>query len=323
MIMRRLPLILAAAAAIGAPALASAEPLVIASWNVEHLRDQNGEGPVPRQDADYARLAGYAAALGADVIALQEIENEAAARRVFAAGEYQLFIEERSNAQRTGFAVKTGLAAVNNGDFAALALDGSVRRGVDITVTVAGQPIRLLSVHLKSGCFDAPLSTPGNDCEKLLRQVPLLEGWIDQRTQEGVPFAILGDWNRRFDAEPGQEFWREIDDGLPAPLDLLRVTEGVEAHCPSAPGFDEFIDHIVLDEQAARWMVDGSFLQFPYRPEDAAFFARLSDHCPIRIALAVAEGEEPGAAGRDEEIRRLLGEILQRVGRIGQLLGED
>ena len=215
---------------------------------------------------------------------------------------------------------RPGLAVVNNGDFAALALDGSVRRGVDITVTVAGQPIRLLSVHLKSGCFAVPLSTPGNDCEKLLRQVPLLEGWIDQRTQEGVPFAILGDWNRRFDAEPGQEFWREIDDGLPAPLDLLRVTEGVEAHCPSAPGFDEFIDHIVLDEQAARWMVDGSFSQFQYRPEDAAFFDRLSDHCPIRVALEVAEGEEPVAAGRDEEIRRLLGEILQRVGRIGQLL---
>ena len=118
MIMRRLSLILAAATATGAAAPASAEPLVIASWNVEHLRDQNGEGPVPRQDADYARLAAYAAALGADVIALQEIENEAAARRVFAANKYQLFVEDRSDAQRTGFAVKVGLAVVNNGDFA-------------------------------------------------------------------------------------------------------------------------------------------------------------------------------------------------------------
>jgi exonuclease III len=322
MIMRRLPLILAATAAMSAPV--SAEPLVIASWNIEHLRDQNGEGPVPRQDEDYARLAGYADALGADVIALQEIENETAARRVFAAGKYQLFVEGRNDAQRTGFAVRTGLAVADNGDFAALALDGSVRRGVDITVTVAGQPIRLLSVHLKSGCFDVPLSTPDNDCEKLLRQVPLLEGWIDQRTQEGVPFAILGDWNRRFDAEPGQEFWREIDDGLPAPLDLLRVTEGIEARCPSAPQFDDFIDHIVLDEQAARWMVDGSFLQVQYRPEDAAFFDRLSDHCPIRVAIEVAEDEEESVGTeRDEEIRRLLSEILQRVDRIGQLLRED
>jgi exonuclease III len=321
MIMGRLPLILAAIAAMGAPALA--EPLVIASWNVEHLRDQNGEGPVPRQDADYTRLAGYADALGADVIALQEIENEPAARRVFAASDYQLFVESRNNPQRTGFAVKNGLAAVSNGDFAALALDGSVRRGVDITVTVAGQPIRLLSVHLKSGCFDVPLSTPGNDCGKLLQQVPVLEGWIDQRTQEGVPFAVLGDWNRRFDAEPGQEFWREIDDGLPAPLDLLRVTEGVEAHCPSAPGFDEFIDHIVLDEQAARWMVAGSFSQLQYSSADAAFFDRLSDHCPIRVALEVAEPERPPESGRDEEVRRLLGEILERVDKIKQLLGEQ
>jgi hypothetical protein len=63
-------------------------------------------------------------------------------------------------------------------------------------------------------------------------------------------------------------------------------------------------------------------LQVQYRPEDAAFFDRLSDHCPIRVSLEVAE-DEPVEPGRDEEIRRLLGEILQRVDRIGQLLGED
>jgi len=170
--MRHRSLVFAAAAAVAAVAVteapAAAEPLIIASWNVEHLRDQNGEGPVPRQDADYTRLAKYAAALGADVIALQEVENEAAARRVFPADAYQLFLEGRNDPQRTGFAVKNGLAVVNNGDLAALALeDGSVRRGVDVTVTVAGQPVRLLSVHLKSGCFDVPLSTPGNDCAKL------------------------------------------------------------------------------------------------------------------------------------------------------------
>ena len=58
---------------------------------------------------------------------------------MFAAGEYQLLIEEGNNAQRTGFAVKAGLAAVNNGDFAALALDGSVRRGVDITAIMCAE----------------------------------------------------------------------------------------------------------------------------------------------------------------------------------------
>jgi hypothetical protein len=180
-----------------------------------------------------------------------------------------------------------------------------------------------LSVHLKSGCFDMALSTPGNDCGKLLQQVPLLEGWIDQRTQEGVPFAILGDWNRRFDAEPSQELWREIDDGLPAPLDLLRATEGVGASCPSSPQFTDFIDHIVLDEQAARWLVAGSFSQLQYSGADAAFFDRLSDHCPIRVALEVVEPERPAEPGRDDEVRRLLGEILERVDRIKQLLGED
>ncbi len=71
-------------------AAARAGELKIAAWNIEHLAAADGEGCKPRTDADYAVLAAYAEALDADVIALQEVQSEAAARRVFPANEYDI-----------------------------------------------------------------------------------------------------------------------------------------------------------------------------------------------------------------------------------------
>ncbi len=93
--------------------------------------------------------------------------------------------------------------------------------------------IRLLAVHLKSGCFDKPLdkhsinampnvSKNGKKkkraCDKLSKQIQPLESWIDQRAEEGVPFAVIGDFNRRFAIDIDKEYleeqglWQAIDD---------------------------------------------------------------------------------------------------------------
>lgn len=53
--------------------------LRVAAWNLEHLADTNAEGCVGREDAEYHTLAERIDALGADVVAFQEVENAAAA----------------------------------------------------------------------------------------------------------------------------------------------------------------------------------------------------------------------------------------------------
>ena len=66
---------------------------------------------------------------------------------------------------------------------------------------LGGQPLRLLSVHLKSFCHQDDLdnvsASDNTDCGKLKRQIPILESWIEARAQEGVPLVVLGDFNRR------------------------------------------------------------------------------------------------------------------------------
>jgi hypothetical protein len=50
---------------------------------MEHLADTDGEGCKPRKPADYEALKKHADQLRADVIAVQEVENEQALSRVF------------------------------------------------------------------------------------------------------------------------------------------------------------------------------------------------------------------------------------------------
>ena len=204
---------------------AAGESIRIATWNIEHLRAENGIGHVPRTNADYRALRKFAEDLDADIVALQEVDGARAAARVFDASEYNFFFSKRDNVQRTGFAVRKNIHVVSAQDFIELALNGSVRRGVDIIVDISGNRLRLLSVHLKSRCFSKPLGTDDRHCRILKQQASILEDWIDSRTREKVPFIVLGDFNRQFDASR-DDFYPDIDDGDPPPLDLFRVTEG-------------------------------------------------------------------------------------------------
>jgi len=191
--------------------IALASELKIATWNIEHLRLDNDKGSVKRVDEDYEKLAEFAKDLDADIIALQEVEGQAAASRVFDDKEYDFYFSKRRSVQNTGFAVREGLTITHHPDLTSLNVTGGLRHGVDITVGDGIYQIRLLAVHLKSGCF-VKFDPTDEDCEKLEKQVPELEKWIDARAKEEIPFAVLGDFNHRFNLS-GNTFWGEIDDG--------------------------------------------------------------------------------------------------------------
>lgn len=261
----------------------------LASWNMEHLAERNGSGCRPRTDADYAAMRRYVEALGADVVAFQEVESAAAAHRVFDPARYTVVIEERTgsaqrgecgrgsgqrlNAQRTGFAIRKGLRFERQPDLTALQLgDPDLRSAVDLVLRPAGAaPIRVLSVHLKSGCS----AGDGREaCPTLFRQVPVLEQWIDARAREGVRFAVLGDFNRRL-ALAGDSVWAEWDDASPPDADLALASGSRGARCN--PRYSDFIDFIVLDRRAAAG-VQG-FEEKTYEGE------ALSDHCAIAAVI--------------------------------------
>ncbi len=267
-------------------------PLKIATWNLEWLNRDNGAGLVPRSNADYHKLAEYADLLDADIIAVQEVDGAAAALRVFDSSVYNVHMSSRNNVQRTGFVYRKGLEITVYPDYTALDV-GSLRYGTDIEVSAGDQSLRLLNVHLKSGCFSGSLNSGTNACNKLKAQRGPLESWIDARASEGAPFMVLGDFNRRLFSTSNDAFWTAIDDGNPAGADLSSPTQTGSAQCNNGQ-YPEFIDHLVTGSLGTDMVVAGSFDQQLYSGGDASNYD-LSDHCPLSVEVDL--GADPGGPG--------------------------
>jgi endonuclease/exonuclease/phosphatase family metal-dependent hydrolase len=242
-----------------------------------------------RSREDITALKRHAHALNADVIALQEVDGPDAARLVFP--DYQFCFSGRVAVQNNGFAIRRGLPFLCAPDFADLSLNDDVRRGVELRLFPnTPQELRLLSVHLKSGCARDSLESTRPSCGELARQVPLLERWIDAQASEHKPFALLGDFNRDLRQEPsGPSVWAEIDDASPPDADLVNTAEGQAfQNCMPSQTFSGYIDYIILGRKMARGLVKDSFGRELFPPKDA-LRRKLSDHCPVFIRLRVAD----------------------------------
>ena len=281
--------------ALGLPTpSAHAGELRISAWNLEHLDDTDGQGCLGRTQADYDAIARQVAALEADVVAFQEVENETAARRVFPPSAWEVAMSSRPPMARsrrcwdrphahighlaTGFAIRRGLAWRRNADLSALGNGGPFQRwGTDITVSEGGRDLRLLSVHLRTGCWGAAQDRDRHRdeaCAVLRRQLMHLKHWADARRAEGTAFVILGDFNRRL-ALPGDWAWRVLS---PHSAPLRLATAAIETQCD--PRYTSLIDHVVAGGGAQPMLVAGSVHETPRR-------GRHPDHCAISAAFRV------------------------------------
>ena len=265
----------------------------IAAWNLEHLNATGSEGCLPRTAADYRAIARQVTELDADVVAFQEVENEAAAWRVFPDSYWNVEMSSRLPMARprkcrdrpearlrhlaTGFAIRRGIAYRRNDDLKALGGGDAIQRwGTDITVTADGGQLRLLSVHLRSGCWGAKQDRDtkrATTCAVLRAQMRHLKAWSDARRVEGTAFVILGDFNRRLTL-PDDWAWRL----LAPPSAPLRLVTGGAARCD--PRFPAFIDHLVAGGGAETMLVPGSF-------HEVARSGPHPDHCAVTADFRV------------------------------------
>jgi len=279
--MKRLWVILALL--LPAPALPA--EFKIATWNLDWLTTrQAGYGlpadVVPRTEEDFARLAQYVQELNADVVAIQEVDGFPAATKIFPRDLYSVHMTRDHVMQRVGIVVRRGLKYDMNPDVTALAMN-HLRSGADITLHLGSSDLRILAVHLKTGCRNQPLPrTHDRSCLELRDQVPVLEEWIAARRQEGMAFVILGDFNR----------WMDGRDALLSDLrraaPLVRATEGHSSPCWGA---ENFIDHILAGGDAANWMQPDTLRVMTYRETDRALKDRLSDHCPVSVKFVAPD----------------------------------
>lgn len=264
---------------------ATAEELKLATWNLEWLTLRPaGDRALPPEvrpkgPEERALLRRYAENLAADVVALQEVDGPPAAITVFPPERYVLHFTRDRVVQRVGFAVRQGLRFTANPDLVALNVTPNapnpMRSGADITLELAGGRLRILAVHLKTGCREDRLDRAARpQCDQLRLQLAALQGWIAERQRDGVPFVIMGDFNRWMDAREG------FHAGLQQAAPLLRATEGRSTPCWGGGGF---VDHILAGGAARGWMQPDSLRVLTYRETGPAWKARLSDHCPVSV----------------------------------------
>jgi endonuclease/exonuclease/phosphatase family metal-dependent hydrolase len=290
MLIRRLLLVLVLLMPL--PAAAGGQPadpaLKVATWNMEWFTLRPAGDPSlpaevkPKQPDAIARLRQYAEILNADVVAMEEVDGPAVAAKVFTPDRYALHFTGDHVVQRVGLAIRRGISFTANPDLRGLDpyppdAAEQLRSGADITLHLGGTNLRILAVHLKTGCWEVPLSDRRRRaCAVLNEQLPVLERWIAARHREGVPFLILGDFNRVLG--PHDAFLAGLDRITP----LAVATEGYHNPCWGGR-YSTFIDQILAGDAARQWMDPASFRVLVYRETAPIWRQRLSDHCPVVV----------------------------------------
>lgn len=280
--------------------------LTLATWNMEWLSEKGDMIQSKREDQDYLMMNTINSVLDADLLAFQEVDSIEALSRVVNPDLYDYYFSDRAerlgfsrrSQQYTGWAVKKNLDVIDRQDYQPLGLPtflsaGDLRYGAYIEVKRDGlPPLHLLSIHLKSGCFETPVRR-NNSCKKLDHQIEALIIWIQTRIRLGQEFVIAGDFNHYLN-ESNEWVWDKLEKEI-GQGNLVKLTENTPAKCKARKFnyrtkrwehvvYSKLIDHIIASKGALSSMSIPQAKQYQFSYHAVATY-RLSDHCPIIVNL--------------------------------------
>ncbi|WP_245621503.1 endonuclease/exonuclease/phosphatase family protein [Enterovibrio calviensis] len=280
--------------------------LTLATWNMEWLTDKGDRVQGKREAGDYLMMQTVASVIDADLIAFQEVDGPESLSKVLDPQKYDFYFSDRAKRykrsrgshQFTGWAVKKGVEVIDHKDYQPLGLPtflsaGNLRYGAYIEVIRDNEPsLHLLSIHLKSGCFEKAVRR-NNSCKKLERQIEALAIWINAKQKLGQEFIIAGDFNHYLN-ERNEWAWKSLLDQT-EPNSVINLSASTPAKCKARKFnyrtkrwehvvYNKLIDHIVASPGAIDHENVPKASQYKYSYHAVATY-RLSDHCPIIVDL--------------------------------------
>ncbi|MDV6250128.1 endonuclease/exonuclease/phosphatase family protein [Vibrio sp. EA2] len=266
----------------------------ITSWNIEWLAINGGK--VSRTENDFAKLNQYVSNSQADVLAFQEVDSEAAIKKVVGNG-YDIYFSDRAQPgnkhlqfsntnQYTGFAVRKGIPVSDPSDFSITRGNSKLRFASYIVLNPDERnETHLLSVHLKAGCSGAYKNS--RECKTLKQQGEALAHWIKAREKNQEQYAILGDFNHNLDYQ-GDWLWSTMTSNTSARL----ATKNTKAECKVRSNrnpnkthqFRSVIDHIIVSGDLTAHPAK----QVIFKSQDVLDY-QLSDHCPVSAQVRLSK----------------------------------
>lgn len=256
--------------------------VTVGTFNMEWLGDGYADKK-PRTDADYLRIADIIIKINADVLAVQEIENNAALQKVLRyAPEYSGFVAETEAPQNVGVLYKKSMVVTQKQVYQQLAvIPGRLRPGLLVECKKGNFDWLMMVVHLKSSSR-ADSTQELREQARAIRtqQCTMLSNFVDSVIAQGAEkdVMIVGDLN---------DFPGRIQNATLTPIlenNNLFIPTAKMKSC-SNPNWTT-IDHIVLTKSAKPRYIEGSermedFKQFL----DKADAEKVSDHCPVLLMM--------------------------------------
>lgn len=255
---------------------------VVGTFNIEWLGDGE-EDKMPRTDAEYLLIADIIAKTGADVLAVEEIENQNAMQKVLRYLDgYSGAVSTNGGKQRVGVVYRRGVDVRVVGDYSALQLDrpSRLRPGLLLECSKGNFRWLQLCVHLKSTSrYDSTPALMEESRTLRTRQVSIIKAFVDSVLKSGKDsnLIVTGDFNDY----PG----RKSNPTLDALLDgtLVFVTQGLKS-CANPRWFT--IDHIAVSPRLASKVVSGTMrIENQHDYLSATDAEQVSDHCPVVVAF--------------------------------------
>ncbi|MCP4955061.1 MAG: endonuclease/exonuclease/phosphatase family protein [Photobacterium aquimaris] len=283
-----------------------AQSFTLISWNMQWL-SLNSTSPVVRSKADYQALQQIFTSHSPDILAFQEVDSIAALYHVINRQHYNIYFSSRmnnhqdsfkKNNQYTGFAVKKAIVVDNLNDLSQLSsppistgrrayFNNKLRYGSVIKITIDNQPIILLNLHLKSGCFSGKqlAQQQRRSCKILAQQLKLIKQWINTQQAVSPTLIIVGDFNHRITSN--NKFINQITDNQ---IRLNHISASIKANCTvrlttkisQYRTYTSLIDHLFTTTNVKAL----SQRQIQYNKQQLSRFT-LSDHCPLLFRLLI------------------------------------
>lgn len=259
--------------------------ITIGTFNIAWLGD-GIEDRIPRSKKDYSIIAKQIGSSGADILAIQEIENTAALDillKNLPGWSYKL--GENGGDQNVGFIYKNDITINRHGEYSPLAVRPfKTRPGYFIEGKKGNFDFILMSVHFKSiSRFD---NTPAKRAESISirrEQAEKLGFWIDSVLEASTERDIIlaGDFN---------DFpKRRENPSLTALLENNRIsflTSGLKS-CKYPDWY--VIDNIIVTAEAKKRLTESDVSVFDtYNPFPKRQAEKISDHCPITVRFETA-----------------------------------